>query len=560
MTYPLYLAHINDTHSHFDASLLHFHIQLDGKNYQIDAHCGGYARLASAIKQQRKQAQQQGCPSLLLHAGDSFQGSLYFSQYKGAANARLLDLLAPDAMTIGNHEFDLGNTPISHFIDQVSFPVLAGNMDLSTEDQRKPLPLAGHNNLYPYLAKQQRASYLLKELAEGVQLAIIGITHDQMHNIGCPDPDCQFVDAISCTQATVKHLHQQGIKHIIVLSHLGYQGDVALATAVPGISVIVGGHSHTLSGDFRHLGFPEGAMGQFWHQGCLILHAGKHAESIGLSHLEFDADGSVVKFQGGVQFLLGKQWHARQNEDLVSAKTKARIAEYLAQSGGLRYQAEDQQIQQIISQDYRPAIDAMRQQVICQVARPLAHTRLPTKLLPQGSEISPLVCQGFYQAAAVKRHTDFALHNAGGVRVSLKAGPLTKADICGRLLPFEIAIVSYQLEGKYLAPLIEGAINNATNNGVQGTGDGSFPYFYKLRYHYNSQAKLGHRVTQIELLGDAGWQPLDPRRHYRGVSSAYTLAGKEGYHALLNSDDHQDLGMSMSDSFVVFAEQLDSLG
>jgi 5'-nucleotidase len=340
---------------------------------------------------------------------------------------------------------------------------------------------------------------------------------------------------------------------------LGYQGDVALAKAVPGISVIVGGHSHTLSGEFRHLGLPESAMGQLWQQGCLILHAGKHAESIGLSRLEFTADGKVVKFEGGVQFLLGKQWHARQNDSLVSGKIKARIAEYLAQSEGLRYQAEDQQIQEIISQDYRPAIDAMRQQVICQVARPLAHTRLPTKLLPQGSEISPLVCQGFYQAAAATRPTDFALHNAGGVRVSLKAGPLTKADICGRLLPFEIAIVSYQLEGKYLAPLIEGAINNATNNGVQGTGDGSFPYFYKLRYHYEPDAKQGQRVTQIELHSDAGWQPLDPQRHYRGVSSAYTLAGKEGYHALLNSYEHQDLGMSMSDSFVLFAQQQASL-
>ncbi len=120
--------------------------------------------------------------------------------------------------------------------------------------------------------------------------------------------------------------------------------------------------------------------------------------------------------------------------------------------------------------------------------------------------------------------------------------------------------MSYQLEGKYLAPLIEGAINNATNNGVQGTGDGSFPYFYKLRYHYEPDAKQGQRVTQIELHSDAGWQPLDPQRHYRGVSSAYTLAGKEGYHALLNSYEHQDLGMSMSDSFVLFAQQQASLG
>ncbi len=559
MTYPLYLAHINDTHSHFEASLLHFNIELDGQEYQIDAHCGGYARLASAVKQQRQIAQQHGCPSLFLHAGDSFQGSLYFSQYKGEANAHLLELMAPDAMTIGNHEFDLGNAPISQFIAQVSFPILAGNMDLSQEDQRKNLPLTSHNNLYPYQAQQQRASYLLKDLAEGVQLAIIGITHDQMHNIGCPDPDCDFIDAISCTQATVEHLHQQGIKHILVLSHLGYQGDVALAKAVPGISVIVGGHSHTLTGDFSDLGIPANTMGQLWQQDSLILHAGKHAESIGLSQLEFDAHGKVVKFQGGVQFLVGKQWHARQNDALVSAETKAHIAKYLAQSEGLRYQAEDQQIQQIIRQDYRPAIDAMHQQVICQVTRSLAHTRLPSKLLPEGSELSPLVCQGFYQAAAANHAIDFALHNAGGVRCSVKSGPLTKADICGRLLPFEIAIVSYQLTGKFLAPLIEGAINNATNNGVQGTGDGSFPYFYKLRYRYHREREMGQRVTDIELLSDNGWQQLDPQRHYRGVSSAYTLAGKEGYRALLNSYDHQDLGMSMSDSFVLFAQQLGTL-
>ncbi|MDO6574977.1 hypothetical protein, partial [Staphylococcus pasteuri_A] len=71
MTYSLYLAHINDTHSHFESSLVHFHINLHGQRYQIDAQCGGYARIASAVAEQRKIAKQQQVPSILLHAGDS---------------------------------------------------------------------------------------------------------------------------------------------------------------------------------------------------------------------------------------------------------------------------------------------------------------------------------------------------------------------------------------------------------------------------------------------------------------------------------------------------------
>ncbi|MEE1675796.1 bifunctional UDP-sugar hydrolase/5'-nucleotidase [Agarivorans aestuarii] len=558
MTYSLYLAHINDTHSHFEPTLVHFDVTIEQKAYQVDAYCGGYARLATAVQQHKALAKENNSASLFLHAGDSFQGSLYFSQFKGEANAHLLNLMSVDAMTIGNHEFDLGNAPVSKFVDQVNFPCLAGNMDLSQEDQQKHLPLAPHKNLYYYNNQLAIANYVLKPLGEK-QLAIVGITHDQMHNIGCPDADCHFLNAIETTKATVKHLNQQGVNHIIILSHLGYEGDIALAKAVTGISVIVGGHSHTLTGEFGHLGQAcTGNEGQ-WQNDCLILQAGKHAESIGLSCLHFDKSGKVIKLDGGTQFLIDDNWQAKQNGQVVCEQTRAQISEYLATAAGLLKCPDDQQIAEIINQQYRPVVEQMKSQVVTKLSHPLRHSRMPNQELPNGSEVSPLVCQGFYQASAAQHPTDFALHNAGGVRVSLKAGPLSKADICGRLLPFEITLMSYLLKGEDLAMVIEGAINNATNNGLMGTGDGSFPYFYKLRYRYHADKALGQRVSQIELEDEEGWQVLQPQRVYRGVSSAYTLAGKEGYDALLNSWDHHDLELSMSDSFVSFASSKEYL-
>ncbi|GAM55840.1 5'-nucleotidase [Vibrio ishigakensis] len=56
---------------------------------------------------------------------------------------------------------------------------------------------------------------------------------------------------------------------------------------------------------------------------------------------------------------------------------------------------------------------------------------------------------------------DFAIHNAGGVRCSLNPGPVSKADIAGKLLPFAVPIGVYKLKGKYIKPTLEGAIDNA---------------------------------------------------------------------------------------------------
>lgn len=555
MTYSLYLAHINDTHSHFEPSLIHFSLDIKQQQVKFDAYCGGYAAIETAVTKQKEIAEKQGDLSLFLHAGDSFQGSLYFSRFKGEANSHLLNLLQPDAMTIGNHEFDLGNTPVANFIEKVSFPVLAGNMDLSQEDQEKEAPLRPLKNLLRYDNQQAIAQYMLKPLADK-QLAIFGVTIDQMAKIGCPDPDCIFLNAIKIVRATIAHLHAKGIVHIVVLSHLGHQGDLELAEQVDGISIIVGGHSHTLSGDFSEIGIASTELPQQFVNKTIILHAGKHAESIGLHKIEFDEQGYVTKQTGGTSFLISSTWQENAQEAPLERHQIEAIDRYIQNSPLFLRVGEDQYINQIINSQYRPAIAKMRKNIITQLKEPLQHTRLPTPELPQGSEIAPLVSEAFYHSANRDMPIDFALHNAGGVRVSLKSGPLSEADICGRLLPFEIHIVSYDIYGKDLYLALEGAIDNATNNGVVGTGDGSYPYCHNLRFTYQADKPQGSRLTTIEVKRDDAWQPLEKYEIYRGVSSAYTIAGKEGYDAILSSWRHFEHPISMSDAFMDFAKNL----
>ena len=119
----------------------------------------------------------------------------------------------------------------------------------------------------------------------------------------------------------------------------------------------------------------------------------------------------------------------------------------------------------------------------------MRHIRIPDA--DGGSEIVPLVAESFVHMMRNCGHTvDFAIHNAGGIRTSLAKGNISVADIAGKLLPFVVPIGVYRIKGKYIALALEGAINNATNNGVVGSGSGSYPYAYNLNFKYTQTALL----------------------------------------------------------------------
>ncbi|GGP81225.1 bifunctional metallophosphatase/5'-nucleotidase [Shewanella ulleungensis] len=555
-SYRLSIAHINDTHSNFEPSPVQFTLTANQQSYKLEGHSGGYARLGFQIDQARQQAASEQCPFLFLHGGDSFQGTLYFREFQGAANAHLLNLLKPDAMVLGNHEIDAGNSPVQAFLNRIDFPVLAGNMDLSQEDRLKDGRLYGHPMLYDFDDSSETAKVLIKPFHD-TKMAIIGITLDQMRLIARPDPDTHFVNAIDTTRATIARLTRQGIKHIIVLSHLGLDQDRELAEHVDGISLIIGGHSHTLQGSMSDIGLSDIPYAETIND-TPILHAGKYAETLGLAEIVFNQQGRVTQLIGNNYFMLDDNINVTQADGTaVDNSVSMQLITQLFSHSSIKDAQHDEQIHQVIHTQYRPSLDALENQILAHIPRDFVHTRLPSKHLPHGSEIAPWVSRSMYKAAKlIEPNIDFALHNAGGVRQSLNKGQLSLADVVGRILPFELPLTLYQIMGKYVIEALESAINSATNNGIMGTGAGSFPYPYGLRYFYDGKQVKGQRITQIEIYKQDAWQPLEANKLYIGVSSAYTAAGKEGYDALLHAHWQQPIEQqTLPEAFIDFVSQ-----
>ena len=195
---------------------------------------------------------------------------------------------------------------------------------------------------------------------------------------------------------------------------------------------------------------------------------------------------------------------------------------------------KDPQVQGMLQDKYIPRVRRLQKKIIATASETLRHVRIPDDKGP--SEIVPLVAQSFcYMLNKQGGSVEFAIHNAGGVRTSLNEGSISVADIAGKLLPFAVPIGSYRVTGETIALILEGAINNATNNGVMGTGTGSYPYTYNLRYRYSATRTIGHRIQDLEIYSQQnGWQPIEKNSLYIGTSSAYSMKGKEGYQAMQN--------------------------
>ena len=162
--------------------------------------------------------------SLLLNDGDQFQGSLYYTYYKGKAAAEMMNRLGYDAMAVGNHEFDDGPDVLREFMDRVSFPVLMANADVSKE---------------PALRDFQKKSDILS--VGGQKIGLIGITPEDNHDLASPGKNIIFTAPAKAVQAEVDKLTKAGINKIILLSHSGFDIDLDIARQTTGIDVIVGG-------------------------------------------------------------------------------------------------------------------------------------------------------------------------------------------------------------------------------------------------------------------------------------------------------------------------------
>ena len=170
--FELDILHINDFHSRIEA-INKYDSTCSAEESQKNECFGGIARVKTAIDQRR--AELKDGHVLVLDAGDQFQGSLFYTQYKSAPIAEFMNGIGFDAMEIGNHEFDDGPEELSKFIAALKFPMISANT------------LAGINT--PINGKFK--PYAIKDFG-GEKVAIVGVLATDTDETSSPGKDILF--------------------------------------------------------------------------------------------------------------------------------------------------------------------------------------------------------------------------------------------------------------------------------------------------------------------------------------------------------------------------------
>ncbi|MCP4071525.1 MAG: bifunctional NAD pyrophosphatase/5'-nucleotidase, partial [Hyphomicrobiales bacterium] len=534
----LTILHVSDTHSHLDATSgsLYF----DGVKTYLNM--GGFARLVRKVADVRNSDPE----TLVLHAGDLVQGTLYFTKYQGEAEFAFMNMIKFDAMAVGNHEFDKGPGLLAGFInDLAEFPIISANIDASNDG---------------YLS-DQITPYVIKDV-NGEKVGIFGLTTPDTSESSSPGDAIIFEDEKTAAQRTVQKLESQGVNKIIALTHLGCEKDVELAGSVDGIDIVVGGHDHMLMGDYETLGltsagsYPTIINSPAGNKVC-IVQAWEWAKAAGVLEAEFDADGSVISCEGNAVLLVGDtflQKDADDNKVEVDPAKKAEILAMIEANPEIEVIEEDSDAIAMLA-PYKAGIADMEKEVVATVAEDLLHIREPGTHtsgteLPGGSLIAPVVCESMlWKTNSVGLNADMALHNAGGIRIDIPAGDLTVGTVY-TLMPFGNTLFVLELTGKEVKTVLESGLSK---------GGGAFPNVAGIRY--TADKTKPEQLVSVEIKnGSVGWTALDDNTVYRMVTNSYIAGGGDGYDVLNDATAFRyDTGFVDAEVFREYAEYMGTL-
>jgi 2',3'-cyclic-nucleotide 2'-phosphodiesterase (5'-nucleotidase family) len=364
----LTILHFNDTHSCL--------APLAPRDQSLEGTIGGIARAATFIGMTKMSD-----PNVItLHAGDFSIGDFFYNVFYGVPELQIYSSLGVDALTLGNHEFDLGPSTlysaISYaFLSGGQFPILSSNLIL---------PDASVQPLSQYVTP-----YTVKEIG-GLKVGIFGLTTPETNLLSRPAPAILDDDITGVAFEMVETLQNLNCDVIIMLSHLGYEYDEVIAQNIPGINVIVGGHDHLILQNPVSITNPSGKT--TW-----IVQAGSYFQYIGKMQLGVN--------QGNVSLL---------NYNLVPMNTS--IPEESTIKGIV--EGLIQQIEEIYGPVYTQQIGTA----------PTYMEEEATDLTKTGNHDTPLG-NFITDAFRWKTGTDIAIEPGGSIALPIQRGPVVGADL-----------------------------------------------------------------------------------------------------------------------------------
>ena len=542
--FTLAIAHINDHHSNL-AAKQQISLRLAGDF--TDVEVGGFPRVAAKISKLEQQHEY----LLKLHAGDAITGDLYYSLFQGDADAHFMREVCFDAFVIGNHEFDDGDAHLAQFLstlqsDDCSIPVVSANV--------KPevgTPLA-ENELWELFSP-----YVIHDMGTH-QVAIIGLTIAQKTKQSSqPLPSTQLLDELETARYYIQKLRDQGIGKIILLTHFGYRNDIALAQQLPEVDVIVGGDTHSLLGNFAEVGlsadgaYPTVVTNLDGDPVCIVQ--GKdYAQVVGELIVHFSGD-KVSSCEGRPHLLVGSNFN-RQGEPLNNEQQQA-VRQFIQQSDTLSLVEPNPRLQKLL-EGYSVRIDELAAQTIAFLPERLCRMD-PGEGREQScgsatqSDLHSVVSQAFL---AQSRHADIALQNGGGVRTDLPAGELTIAQVY-QLLPFSNTLMNLEMSGHEIKQVLEDAIGYSISD---GGSLGAYPHGAGIRFSVDLTAEMNNRVSDLKVLQQGQWHPLQPDQRYIVVTNSFIASGQDGWSTfadVMASGRFQDTYINYAQAFIDYARQ-----
>ncbi|KAI1774444.1 Metallo-dependent phosphatase [Hypoxylon cercidicola] len=466
--YNISFYHVNDVHSHLDE------FSSSGTDCtRPERGCyGGYARIKTVVEDTRPEHQD----SLFLNVGDEFQGTLFYTFYGGEKIAETLNQMGFDAMTLGNHEFDGGDEPLGDFLKNLTFPIISANI---VSDNEKL-----NSTLKPY------------HIFEEYQLAVIGVTTETTAGISNPGDGTTFTDAIAAVQASIDEIRSTtNITRIAAITHIGYEVDKRLAQETTGLHLIIGGHSHTLLGDM------EGAEGKYPTietnmdgDEVFIVTSYRWGEYLGYIDVTYDPEGKILAYHGAPIHLTNT---TEQDEGLQEQIDEWRVPfeAFAAQRVGTTNVVLDQ---------------STCQEQECTLGDLVSDALLQYRI-DGGSDVA------------------FALVNAGGIRATIDAGPITRGQVLTSF-PFGNAVVEATYSGADLWKVFEGLVSGI-NQFNQQEVTSFFQVSRGIKIEYNPDNAVGSRLVRLTI----GDNPVDQAAEYKFVTVDFIAGG--GDNILVPVDD-----------------------
>jgi 2',3'-cyclic-nucleotide 2'-phosphodiesterase (5'-nucleotidase family) len=469
------IVYTNDIHSRVDPFPTDFY-------YKFYAGKGGFGRIATAIRDLKAQ----NPATIAVDSGDYLQGTPYFNFYKGEVEMKLMQAAGFDAITIGNHEFDNGVEDLRKVLPFYKGTLITTNMTFSPEVAHR---------------------YTVKKVGN-VRVGMFALLTEVNGLVSAPNfKGAKYYDPIKVAQAAVAKLRKES-DVVVLLSHMGtvppYQEeggddhevedeqitDEILAERVPGIDVIVSGHTHVMIKNPKVIRNKRNGAKTF------IVSSGMGGGYLGKADLNFD-QGRLVGINNSMIPLTASVPNAADVESMVSPfrtnmdqTLKVNIGE--AQGTFKRYGTKDTE-----------------------------------------STLNNLIADATLWAARTKNpKVDFAVMSSGTPRNHIMAGPISVEDVF-YALPFDNKIDIVEVNGKQALEMLT-VQRRPTDNKRHSISNVT----YTLLKNFGP-------IKDVVI----GGQPLDLNRKYVVAVNDYMAEGSSGF-TMLPGNPRVQTGILQRDALI----------